>query len=345
MRLDIPAARSIRMENPMPNLPVIWRGLDWHMLSLVAAILVLGAVLCVIAPGFASVTTLYDMALALLPLLILAIGLMFVLLVAAIDLSITATVAMTSVIAASLITRDGGYLSGDLGIVVAFASFILVGALIGLANGAMAAYVRMPSFMATLGTYLLLSGAAVWYTSLHTSSSSIAGLPGAFSFVGRGSIGRIPVALLIAAAVTALAWMLINRTVFGRWLVAVGSGHEAARVAGVPVEFTVLGAFVISGICAGMASIILTARIETGSPVLAADMLLDVVGAAVIGGVSLYGGVGKIGGVILGVLLLTMLDVGLRLMGMSLFAVLTVKGLVIVLAAAIDGLRRRITRR
>ncbi len=329
----------------MPNVQAIWRGVDRHLVSLGAAILVLALVLCVVAPGFASVTTLYDMALALLPLLILALGLMFVLLVAAIDLSITATVAMTSVIAASLITRNGGYLSGELGIVIAFVSFILVGALIGLANGAMAAYVRMPSFMATLGTYLLLGGAAVWYTSLHTSSSSIAGLPGAFSVVGRGSVGPFPIALLIAAAVTVLAWLLVNRTAFGRWLAAVGSGQEAARVAGVPVQFTILGAFVICGVCAGVASIILTARIETGSPVLASNMLLDVVGAAVIGGVSLYGGVGKIGGVILGVLLLTMLDVGLRLMGMSLFAVLTVKGLVIVLAAAIDGLRNRMARR
>jgi ribose/xylose/arabinose/galactoside ABC-type transport system permease subunit len=321
-------------------------GLDGHLLSLAAASVLLAVVLSFVAPGFASVGTLYDMILALLPLLILVVGLMFVLLVGAIDLSITSTVAMTSVVAASIVTRDTGYLAGNvLGIPVALASFVVLGALIGAINGVMTAYLRMPSFMATLGTYLLLGGLAVWYTSEHTRSSSIAGLPEAFSYIGRGTVGPVPIALLIACAVIAVAWLLLNQTVVGRWFVAVGSGHEAARVAGVPVALTIVAAFALCGICAGLASIVLTTRIETGSPVLAANMLLDIIGAAVIGGVSLYGGAGRLGGAMLGVVLLTMVDVGLRLLGVSLFAVLTVKGGVIILAATIDGIRHRMAAR
>lgn len=312
-------------------------------ISLCLIIVLLALVMSLVVPGFATVGTIYGMVLAMLPLLVLAVGLMFVLLVGAIDLSITSIVALTSVVGASLITRDTGYLSDRaIAIPATFASFLLLGAAIGAVNGMMAAYLRMPPFMATLGIYLLLKGVAVWYTSVHTSSSSIAGLPAGFTSVGRGSVGGVPWALLIACTVIGVAYVVLSRTTLGRWFVAVGAGQAAARVAGIPVRITIVTAFVICGTCAGVASIILTARIETGSPVLASDMLLDVIGAAVIGGVSLYGGVGRISGVVLGVVLLTMVDVGLRLLGVSLFAVLTVKGAVIALAAAIDGIRYKV---
>jgi ribose/xylose/arabinose/galactoside ABC-type transport system permease subunit len=140
----------------------------------------------------------------------------------------------------------------------------------------------------------------------------------------------------------AVAYWLLQRTIFGRWLFAVGANPNAALVSGTPVKRVVLTAFMLSGIYAGIASIIYTGRVETGSPILADRVLLDVIGATVIGGVSLFGGKAKIVWVFFGVLFLSVVDKGLQLLGLSQFVVFAVKGGVILLAAASDAYRRRL---
>jgi ribose/xylose/arabinose/galactoside ABC-type transport system permease subunit len=295
-----------------------------------------------IAPQIVSIATLREVLIAMLPLLILAIGQTFVLVIAGIDLSITSIVAMSSVLAASVMTGDGGYLAGS-----SFASplacliFVAVGLLIGAANGLCVTRLGMPSFMVTLVSQTFLSGAAVWFTSLHSDSVSIGNLPKAFTVLGRGDVMGIPYALIVALGVTLGAYWVLQHTIFGRWLFAVGNNPRAALVSGVPVKWVVLIAFVLSGACAGIASIIYTGRLETGTPVLGQRVLLDVIGAAVIGGVSLFGGKAKIIWVIFGVLFLAVVDKGLQLLGLSLFIVFAVKGSVILIAAGLDALRNQ----
>lgn len=302
-------------------------------------------VLCLwpFAPEIVSVQTVLEVVMAMLPLLLLAIGQTFVLVVAGIDLSITSTVALSSVVAASLMTGDGGYLAGSpLAVPAALLSFLLIGILVGYGNGLCVVRFGMPSFMVTLVTQTFLSGAAIWFTSLNSTSVSIGNLPPAFSLIGRGAIAGIPFALILAVVVAVAAHWLLGRTTLGRWLYAVGNNPRAATVSGVPTGRVVIIAFVLAGFCAALASIVYTSRLETGTPVLGQRVLLDVIGAAVIGGVSLFGGRGKISWVILGVLFLSVVDKGLQLLGLSQSVVFAVKGGVILLAAILDALRNRI---
>ncbi|MCX5512762.1 hypothetical protein C3941_03295 [Kaistia algarum] len=302
-------------------------------------------VLCLwpFAPEIVSVQTALEVVMAMLPLLLLAIGQTFVLIVAGIDLSITSTMAFSSVVAASLMTGDGGYLAGNaLAVPVALVAFLLIGLAVGYANGLCVVRFGMPSFMVTLVAQTFLSGAAIWFTSLHSTSVSIGDLPAAFSVIGRGGVAGIPYALMLCLVVAFAAHWLLSRTTLGRWLYAVGNNPRAATVSGVPTGRVIIIAFVLAGFCAALASIVYTSRLETGTPVLGQRVLLDVIGAAVIGGVSLFGGRGKISWVILGVLFLSVVDKGLQLLGLSQSIVFAVKGGVILLAAIIDALRSRI---
>lgn len=302
-------------------------------------------VLCLwpFAPEIVSAQTALEVIMAMLPLLLLAIGQTFVLIVAGIDLSITSTMAFSSVVAAALMTGDGGYLAGSpLAVPAALVAFLLIGLAVGYANGLCVVRFGMPSFMVTLVAQTFLSGAAIWFTSLHSTSVSIGDLPAAFSVIGRGGVAGIPYALLLCLVVAFAAHWLLGRTTLGRWLYAVGNNPRAATVSGVPTGRVIIIAFVLAGLCAALASIVYTSRLETGTPVLGQRVLLDVIGAAVIGGVSLFGGRGKISWVILGVLFLSVVDKGLQLLGLSQSIVFAVKGGVILLAAIIDALRSRI---
>jgi ribose/xylose/arabinose/galactoside ABC-type transport system permease subunit len=138
---------------------------------------------------------------------------------------------------------------------------------------------------------------------------------------------------------------VLQHTLYGRWLFAIGLNPRAAEVSGVPVRKVVFWAYVISGGCAGLASVLYTGRLETGSPVMGQRVLLDVVGAAVIGGVSLFGGRGKVLWTVYGALFLTVVDKGLQLLGLSLASVFAVKGGVILMAAIIDAQRQRLVAR
>jgi ribose/xylose/arabinose/galactoside ABC-type transport system permease subunit len=313
---------------------------DYLVLYLTAAYVL---VLWPFAPEIATLDTLKNVLLEMLPLTVAVVGQTFVLLVAAIDLSATAVIAIASVVGASVMTEAGGYLGGSpLALPGAILAFLAVGAVIGALNGLCVARLKMPSFIVTLTMMMFFSGAALWYTTFHTSSSSIASLPRGFIDIGQGGFLGIPYALLVAALVALGAHVFLSHTMYGQWFYAVGQNPRAARVSGVPVRRVVAGAFVLSGILAAIASMLYTARLETGTPVLGQRILLDIIGAAVIGGVSLFGGKGRVLGALFGVLFLTVIDVGLRLLGLSLFSVFAIKGLVILFAALVDSTRYRV---
>jgi ribose/xylose/arabinose/galactoside ABC-type transport system permease subunit len=296
-----------------------------------------------IVPEIATPDTLLDILSAMLPLLVVAIGQTFVLIVAGIDLSAPSVIAMASVVGASVMTADSGY-AGDSpwAIPAGIAAFLAVGGLIGLFNGVCATRFNMPSFIVTLTTMMFFSGAAIWYTAVHTDASSIGDLPRGFVAIGQGQIGGVPFSLAVALAVGVTAHIALSRTVFGRWLYAIGLNPRAAAISGVPVRSAVTWAFVISGICAAIGSVLYTGRLETGTPVLGQRILLDVIGAAVIGGVSLFGGKGKILWTLFGVLFLTVIDKGLQLLGLTLASVFAIKGGLILAAAVADALRHRL---
>jgi ribose/xylose/arabinose/galactoside ABC-type transport system permease subunit/ABC-type sugar transport system substrate-binding protein len=288
-----------------------------------------------------STATLHDVLLAMLPLVILVAGQMLVLLIGQIDLSMTAVMATGSVVSASVMTRHVAEV-GEPGVTLTgILTCLAVGAAIGLFNGICHAILKIPSFIITLAVMMAGSGAAVWYASVVSDTISIGGLPDAFRYIGYGHAAGIPIALVLCVVALIVIHYVLSRTVVGRWLYAVGHNAEAARISGVPVRRVTIAAFTASGLCAALAAIIYTSRIETGLPTLGQNMLLDIVGAAIIGGVSLFGGRGSIWMVLIGVAFLSVLDKSLQLLGLSLFIVLAVKGCAILAAAIIDVARAR----
>jgi ribose/xylose/arabinose/galactoside ABC-type transport system permease subunit/ABC-type sugar transport system substrate-binding protein len=296
--------------------------------------------LTALAHALFSAETGVDIALAMLPLAILGTGQMLVLIVGQIDLSVTATMALCSVLSASAMSHYG-HVGEPIHTASGIAIALLVGAGIGAFNGMCTALLRMPAFIVTLAVMMSGAGAAIWYASAFSDTKSIGGLSKAFIAIGYGTPGGVPVALLLCVAMLVGAQWILSRTLLGRWLFAVGHNKQAARISGVPVNRVTIVAFTMSGVCAALAAIIYTARLETGQPTLGDTMLLDIVGAAVIGGVSLFGGRGSIWMVLGGVLFLSLLDKVLQLLGLSLFLVLAIKGAAILLAAILDAARRR----
>ncbi len=292
------------------------------------------------------------------PLLVVAVGQTFVLVAAGIDLSQTSIMATTNVLAALLVTEsvnpvlftkspfwgtllgpDGGPLSGSAGgVALAVLAAVAVGALIGLGNGLAVSRLGMPAFMVTLTSLLFFSALAIWMTK----SENVVNLPDAYVVLGSGSLfGFLPVPLLLAGGVAVGAHVLLSRTVLGRQLYAVGTNARAAAISGVPTARIVTTAYVVSGVCATVGALLYSARLEQGRPTLGAGQLLDVVGACVIGGVSLFGGKGNVLGAALGVLLFVVLANGLNLLQLPFTTVMVVKGAVILLAAFLDVLRTR----
>ena len=300
---------------------------------------VLFALLAPVVPGFASPGNLRNLFSSLLPLVAVAVGETLVLVTGGIDLSVTAVIALASVLGARVMTADGGLLAGSpLAVPAAVAVMLASGLAVGTVNGLAVARLRMPPFLATLAVTTFASGFAIWLTG----SEGIAGLPAGFRALGAGRLGPFPVALLVVLPLALAAHALLARTSAGRWLFAIGGNARAARVSGVPVERATLLAYVACGACAAIASVLYTARLETGSPVLGQRLFLDVIAAVVIGGTSLFGGRGSVAGTVLGALFITLLDNGLNLMGLSNFTVLMVKGAVILAAALVDAARERI---
>lgn len=286
--------------------------------------------LCALAPftpGLLSQSNLLNILSYLLPLLIVAVGMTLVMITGGIDLSVTSIIALTSVVGAKLMTTSGQ--SAAIGIV----AMLALGAMLGAANGAIITLLRLPAFIVTLASMMFVSGFAVWFTQ----SKNIDQLPHSFIAIGQ----RLPIAATLAIVVAGISAFYLRKTIYGRWLYAVGQNATAAHISGVPVRPVTFAAYIASGLCAAIAAIILTARLETASPVLGREMLLDIIGATVIGGISLFGGKGKISWTFFGVLFLVTLDNALNLLNLSQFAITITKGCGILLAATLDALRQR----
>jgi ribose/xylose/arabinose/galactoside ABC-type transport system permease subunit len=213
---------------------------------------------------------------------------------------------------------------------------LVTGALAGLLNGICIGRVGMPAFMVTLTTGMFAGGLAVFLVRLVADAETLFNLPGAFV-----AIGSTPaLAAAVAGGCALIAHGLLRTTAYGRMLQAAGCNWRTAVVSGVRVGPTVAGAYVVSGTCAAVAAILMTGSLETASSTHGRPLLLDVIGATVIGGASLTGGRGHVAGTAAGVLFLAVLGNGLTLLNLSDFVISIVKGLVILAAATIDLVRR-----
>lgn len=291
------------------------------------------------APEVLTWASAHDVLVAMVPLLLLALGQALVLMTGQIDLSATAAMSFASVLAAAVMTGRHGDAAGAAWAVPAGVGVLLaVPILVAAGIGACVVLGRMPAFLVSLAALMFFSGAALWWVQAVAGTSSIGDLPPAFTRLGYGEWFGLPLALVLALGLAAATHGLLEHSLLGAWWQAVGHNPAAARASGVPVGWATWAAFVAHGVLTGVAAVLLTARLETGTPLLAErTLLLDILGAALIGGCSLHGGRGSVAGVVCGVLLLAVIDKGLQLLGLSLFLVVAIKGTVILAAAWLDG--------
>jgi ribose transport system permease protein len=283
-------------------------------------------------PGLASGEGLHNLSRAVLPLFLVAIGQTIVLITGGIDLSVCSTMALVSVLGGLAMNGEDGWLADSRGAVpVGLLVMLIAGLGVGLANGVAIAWLRMPPFIVTLTTMMFFSGLAIWLTQ----SQTINALPASFNQFG----GELPWAVAVSLTLGAAAQWCLRRSLYGRWLYAVGGNPRTAYVSGVPVAPVTAGAYVASGGFAAVAAMLYTGQAEAASPVLGQRLLLDVIAATVIGGTSLFGGRGQVVWTLFGVLFIKLLDMTLNLLNLSLFALTMVKGGVILLAAWLDALR------
>lgn len=305
----------------------------WDRVGILVVLIVLVALMVVIAPNFATVTNLLNIARSISINAILAAGMTFVILAAGIDLSVGSTLAVAGV--ASVITALAG-LPSPLAILVG----IVVGAVAGLANGILSAYFSLAAFIVTLGTMTFLRGLAYTLTDGQPIVSNTLG----FRDIGNGYIAGIPAPVVVMVVVYAIAWFVLERTRYGRHVYATGGNAEAARLAGINVKRVITSVYIIAGACAGLAGVIFAARVVSAQPTAGTGYELDAIAAVVLGGTSLVGGRGRILGTLIGSIILGVLTTGLILMDVQFFTQLLIKGVVIILAISIDSLKRRTLR-
>lgn len=278
------------------------------------------------APNFFRPNNLINILVQTSSLGVMAIGMCVVMIGGGIDLSIPANMAFSAVI---------GALAMRWGMPVGIAVMLLTGAGIGLFNGLAVAIFGMTPFVVTLATMTVVGGATVWITN----SQSLSDFPEIFFDIMLARPGGIPVSVIILLVVAVVASLVMSSTVFGRWLYAVGLNPKAARVARVPLERVLLLTYVISGLLAGLAAAMLTARLGSASANLGNDgVVLDIVSACVVGGISIYGGSGRPIGAVLGALFIILIGNSLNQLGVSYFMNLVVKGVAIVAFICLDRL-------
>lgn len=285
--------------------------------------------LCVIiaiaTPRFLTLSNITNVLTQIAVNAIIAVGMSFVILTGGIDLSVGSTVALSGAVAASVVLSTGS-------IPLAIIAAIIVGAVIGLINGVLVSKGKLQAFIATLATMTIFRGE----TLVFTQGNPISKLPESFMVLGNGSLGFLPVPILITIIVAVIAIYALSQTKLGRYIYAVGGNEDSSRLSGINTNKIKTLVYMVAGIASAIGGIILTSRIGSASPNAGTGYELDAIAAVVIGGTSLSGGEGKISGTIIGALIIGVISNGLNLMNVSPFYQSIVKGLVILVAVLLD---------
>ncbi len=314
----------------------VWRwlpartGLRTADFGLVLALVAISVVLWVLRPHFLTAHNLITVVRQISLNGILAVGVTYVLLTGGVDLSLGSLVALTGVVAASFAHP------GDWPVLVPILAGISAGSACGLVNGLIVTRGRVAPFIVTLGMMTVARGLAL----LISGGKPVSNLSPSFTALD-GDLLAFPIPILILVCVSTLSWLFLVNTRPGRYVYAVGGNEQAARAAGINVQAVRVFAYTTCGAFAGLAGVVLAARINTGQPNAGVAYELDAITAAVIGGTSLSGGVGGIGGTLLGALLMGVINNGLDLLNVSSYYQQITKGLIIVAAVWLDKRQKK----
>lgn len=278
---------------------------------IVVAWLILCVILAATAPNFLTFNNLTQIVVQSAVIGIAAVGETFVIITAGIDLSVGSAVAL-----AGIVVQGGG------GTVVGILVALGIGTLIGVFNGFSTTILRITRFIVTLAVLSIGRG----LTLAVSNGQTVYGFPASYNAIGQGSVFGVPYLAWITLGVFLVGYVVLSRTVFGHQVYAIGGNREAARLAGIPTRWVSFLVYVIAGLCSGLSAVVLTSQLGSALPSNATGLELEVIAAVVIGGTSLFGGRGGMGGTLVGVLLIGTLSNGLTLLKVSPFWVQFVQG-------------------
>lgn len=295
-------------------------------------IMIIFGVICVviaaITPNFLSSRNILNILRQSSIIGIMAIGTTYVIIGGGFDISVGSTLALTAAVVLGLQEN----MPWGWAVLIALA----VGALVGLANGLLAAKVKIVPIIATLGTMTIVRG----LTYLYTGGYPITGYSESFRFIGSGYIGPVPFPIILLLLMIAFWQFALRKTPLGRYTCAVGGNKEATRLSGVSVDFYQIMTFVIGGAMAAMSGIVYASRLNSATPLAGQGYELDAIASTVIGGTSVSGGEGSVVGTLVGVLILSIIGNMFNLLGVQVYIQYLVKGVIILVVVGIDSLSK-----
>ncbi|HWE10818.1 MAG TPA: ABC transporter permease [Solirubrobacteraceae bacterium] len=300
-------------------------------LAAAGGLIVVAVALAIASPYFLTANNLFNIGVQVSVVAIIAVGETLVILTAGIDLSVGSVAGLGGVLGTMAIANAGFPIIP--GIIIG----ILVGAGVGMVNGLLVTQMKLPPFIATLG----MLGVARGLTFIVGGENAVYGLPANFRLVGEGQIGPIPMPILYLAVIAAAGYLILSRTRLGRYAYAIGSNKEAARLSGISLSRYLIGVYVIAGALAGFGGMIAASLVHSGQPNYGVGLELNVIAACVIGGASLFGGVGTIGGTLIGAFLMAVITNGAVLLNITQYYQQVIIGVIIWLAVWWDQVRRR----
>ncbi|MBE3574468.1 MAG: ABC transporter permease [Firmicutes bacterium] len=305
-----------------------------HSWSTVGIYLILAAALGILAfinPSFFTETSLINLAGTALPLIFAGMAQTVAVLVKGIDLSVGSAISLVTVIAATLMQDSWT------SIVAVTALSLLIGLLIGAVNGGLVVIGRLQAIIVTLATSSILSGIALFIMPQPGGS-----IPGVFAQLVGGSVGPVPLSLLVLGLVIAVIWLPFRNSRFGQGVYAVGGNEQAAYYSGISVKWVTCSAYIMSGLLAALAGLALAAQALSGDPTIGAPYTLNSIAAVVLGGTSLAGGRGGIAGSIAGALVLSIIVDILFFLGVSAYYQYIFSGLIVIIALAAVGVGNKL---
>lgn len=284
-------------------------------------------------PRFFSVSNGQTVLLQIAEMGIVALPLAFIVMTASIDLSIGSIASLSAVVSGMTMVETGSVLGG-------VAAGLAVGLVAGALNGFLTAYLGLSPLVVTLGALSVWGGLAL----VLTNGSTVTNLPQEFRDLGTATVGPIPVQLIMLVLAIALAAYVLNRRPTGRQVLSIGGNPRASRLLGINVPRVQLQLFVTSGMVAALAGIMLSAKLQAASPTVGAGMEIQALTVVLLGGVAFTGGVGRITGVVAGILFVGVLRNGLIILGVSPFLQTTLIGLTLIVGVALDSSIQRLVR-
>lgn len=301
-------------------------------LGIVAVVVLVALVLSLISPTFRTVENAQILLLNGAVIAFLALGQTFVLLTGGIDLSTGSNVALTGMIAALAMSSGAPWWLAAL-------AAIAIGILVGMVNGSLVHFLKLPPFIVTFATF----GVAASIPLILTGASSVTVKDPFFAIIGRGSVFGIPMPVLLVLIAAIIFTIVLKLTATGVHIYAVGGNQETSRLAGIPIGRTIIMVYAISGMCAAFGGLIVTSRLMVGYPSAGSgNELFYSIAAAVVGGVSLFGGIGSIPGALLGAVLIATVSNGMNVVGVQSYWQPLVIGVIILGGIIIDTYRRRV---